>query len=281
MPLPLPEGQQILVERKMFQPDYSMPSMEMATDHYTIGYIITGDRRTIMPSGTFSYHSGNVTAMPPYIYHRTVAQRNTPYERIMIKYTPVFVQPFIDKVGQQVLDGIHEKRVFRFSDETKKKIEAMFMDMAGEYEKKSPYKEFILQGMLYRLLITVWEEGQAESGVIQHRMPLSPPIVDAISYIENFYCKSPSLEEAAKAVGFSPAYFSRLFHSQLGKSYSEYLSNVKLRHACILLMQSDLSVMEIAQETGFCHGNYLSGQFKKKMGMTPGQFRKRSRRNKG
>lgn len=278
MPMPLPEGCQILVERKIFQPDYSMPSMEMATDHYTIGYIISGDRRTIMPSGAFGYHKGNVAAMPPYIYHRTVAERHTPYERIMIKYSPALAQPFVEKAGQQILDELHDKKVFCFCPETEKRIEAMFMDMVTEYERESPYKELILQGMLFRILITVFEEGRPEGGVIRHRTLLTPPIVDAISYIENFYYRNPSLEETAKAANFSPPYFSRLFHAQLGKSYSEYLANVKLRHVCILLARSDLSIMEIAQETGFCHGNYLIEQFKKKMGMTPGQFRRNGRR---
>jgi len=35
--------------------------------------------------------------------------------------------------------------------------------------------------------------------------------------------------------------------------------------------------MEIAEETGYCHGNYLNSQFKKKVGMTPGQYRKKNR----
>lgn len=280
MPMPLPEGQQILVERKTFQPDYSMPSMEMATDHYTIGYILSGDRRTIMPSGSFSYHGGNVTALPPYIYHRTVSERQTPYERIMIKYSPAFVQPLIDRAGRQILDGIHDWKVIRFPAEKGEKIAAMFMDIAVEYERESPYRELILQGMLFRILVTVWEEGEAERGVIQHKTLLTPPIVDAISYIENFYYRNPSLEETAGAANFSAPYFSRLFHAQMGKSYSEYLNHVKLRHACILLAQTSLSVMEIAQETGFCHGNYLNEQFKRKMGMTPGQFRRRSAENR-
>ena len=97
---------------------------------------------------------------------------------------------------------------------------------------------------------------------------------------ENFYYRNPSLEETAGAANFSAPYFSRLFHAQMGKSYSEYLNHVKLRHVCILLAQTSLSVMEIAQETGFCHGNYLSEQFKRKMGMTPGQFRRRSAENR-
>ena len=104
-------------------------------------------------------------------------------------------------------------------------------------------------------------------------------IMDAITYMENCYSKDPSLQETAKIAGFSTAYFSRLFQSELGMSYTEYLTHVKIRHVQILLTQTNKSIMEIAQETGFCHGNYLSEQFKKAVGMTPGKYRRNARGN--
>lgn len=277
MALPLKEGTHIYVERKGFDADYVMPTMEMATDHYSLSYIISGDRASITPSGTFSYHAGMVTGSPPFRYCRTVSKSDEPYERILIKFSPEFVTPFIEQVGQQIFDGIYEQIFFSFLPEGQKKIKEIFEDMVTEYEKEKPYREFILQGMLFRLLLTVWEEKLPVKGESAVKMPLTPPIVEAISYIEKCYYSNPSLEETAKVAGFSPAYFSRLFHTQMGKSYSEYLCNVKLHHASILLVQTDKSVMEIAQETGFCHGNYLNELFKKKTGMTPGQFRKRKK----
>lgn len=277
MALPLKEGTHIYVERKAFDAAYVMPAMEMATDHYSLSYIISGDRATITPSGTFSYHAGMVTGSPPFRYARTVSKSDVPYERILIKFSPEIVTPFIEKVGQQIFDGIYEQVFFSFSEDSRVKIEKMFFDMLYEYEKETPYREFILQGMLFRLLLFIWEERIPEEGVNTAKTTLTPPIVEAISYIEKSYYQNPSLEETANVAGFSPAYFSRLFHTQMGKSYSEYLSSVKLHHASIMLVQTDKSIMEIAQETGFCHGNYLNELFKKKMGMTPGQFRKRKK----
>lgn len=275
MAMPLPKGVNINVERKAFGVGYAMPSMEMATDHYSVSYIISGDRKSIAPMGTYSAHMGEVTTLPPYIYHRTVAESDTPYERILIKFSPEFAAPFIEEVGQQVFDELYEKNVFCFTDDVREKIKALFLDIAEEFKKEGPYKEFILKGMLFRILITIWENKLDSEGEVIHETPLTPPIVDAISYIENYYYRNPSLEETAAAANFSPAYFSRLFSAQVGKSYSEYLNSVKLHHVSILLAQTDKTIMEIAQETGYCHGNYLNDQFKKKMGMTPGEFRKK------
>lgn len=275
MPIPLPEGTRIDVKRKILQPEYSMPSLEMATDHYTVSYVISGHRRTITPTCTYSYHGGNVAMSPPYLYHRTVPERNVPCESIMIKFTPDFMQPFKEAVGQNVLDELFEERVCSFPDAAEKKIAKMFEEMDEEFQKGKPYREFILQGMLSRMFAAVWEERIPEQKADRTPSPLTPPVVDALSYMEHFYSENPSLEEVARSVNFSAAYFSRLFREQLGMSYSEYLERIRLRHVSVLLTQTDKSIMEIAQETGYCHGNYLCGQFKKKMGMTPGEFRRR------
>ena len=275
MPTPLPEGVHIIVERKRFEPDYAMPSMEMATDHYSVGYVISGDRKTITPKGTYSYHAGETACSPPYVYHRTLSCSDQPYERILIKFTPDFSVPFIENVGQQIFDELFERRISGFSEEVSEKIKELFLDMEEIYRTDKPYKEFILQGMLCYLLTRIWEEGHSDRQE-PGKTSLTPPIVDAVSYIESFYASDPSLERIAREVNLSPAYFSRLFHEQMGKSYSEYLNNVKLRHVCILLTRTRKTIMEIAQETGFCHGNYLSQQFKRKTGMTPAQFRKKN-----
>lgn len=274
MPIPLPEGSRILVARTIREPGYSMPSLEMATDHYTVSFIISGERRTITPLCTYSYHGGNVAMSPPFAYHRTVPESDTPCESIMIKFSPDFIVPFAEAMGQNVLETLYEERVCCFTDAGKERIGRMFAEIEEEYRKDMPYREFILQGMLFRMFAAVWEERLPNRGMDKNPSPLTPPVVDALYYMENFYNQNPSLGDVARTVNFSEAYFSRLFREQLGMPYSEYLIRIKLRHVSDLLIRTDKSVMEIAQETGYCHGNYLCDQFKKRMGMTPGQFRK-------
>ncbi len=281
MPIPLKEGTNILVEQRSFPYQYAMPSLEMATDHYNLNYVISGDRKIITPMGTYCYHAGNVTVGAPFYYARTVPMSDEPYERILIKFSPEFIVPFRQEAGQQFFDDFFlGKRIFCFSDESGDKIKAMFEEMVEEFQKDGPHTEFILQGMLGRLLFTIWEGRLPDKSEEQHKSPLTEPIMDVIVYIEKEYMKNPSLEAAAKVANFSTSYFSRLFQAQLGMSYSEYLDRVKLRHVQILLVQTKKTLMDIAQETGYCHGNYLSEQFKKKIGMTPGKYRKKAQLEK-
>ncbi len=270
----MPEGYQITVEHRILPGSYRMPSMQITADHYNIGYTVSGDRQTITPLQTYSYHAGDVSMAPPYLCHRTIAETDVPYESYLIKFTPEFVKPFLDHVGQHIFDELYELKICRFPKESQEKILNMFCEMEEEFQKDLPYKEFILQGMLFRLLTTVWEKRLLDEKAIMHPSPLTKPVMDAIFHIETCYSQNPTLEETANAANLSSSYLSRLFHTQLDMTFSDYLTNVKMRHVKNLLSKTNKSVTQIALETGFCSGDYLSTQFKAKTGMTPKEFRK-------
>lgn len=198
------------------------------------------------------------------------------YESILIKFSPDFVKPFIDTVGENIFDEIYRKKVFSFSRENQHKISHMFYEMEYEYAKATPYKEFILQGMLFRLLASVWELHLPDVSVDKTPSPITEPVMLAIQYIEENYDKNPSLEEVSHVANLSAGHLSKLFLSQLGMSYTEYFNNIRIRHVEILLTQTSKTIMEIAMETGYCNGDYLSAQFKKLTGMSPTAFRKLS-----
>lgn len=273
MPFPLPYKQQISIQMDELPGMYCMPTMQMATDHYSIGYVISGDRRCITPLSCSNYHTGNVCISSPFILHRTLSGSDTPYKRCLIKFSPEFIQPFYERIGKNIFDELLEQSVISFTPASQKKIECMFLDMFEEYKKETPYREVILQGMLYRLITTIWEE-RTSGGAERFSTPLTEPVIDALALINEQFKNPVTLDGIAHSVGLSPAYFSRLFHSQLGMSFSEYLCKVRIEHAKTMLIKSDKSIMEIALESGFGNGDYLSARFKLKIGMTPTAFRK-------
>ena len=72
----------------------------------------------------------------------------------------------------------------------------------------------------------------------------------------------------------SPAYFSRKFKSVTGFGFKEYLTNIRIREAAQLLINTGKSVTDIALECGFGDGNYFGDAFKKIKGISPRDFRK-------
>ena len=150
----------------------------------------------------------------------------------------------------------------------------MFEDMLNEYQKKTCYKELILQGMLFHLFTTIMEEHiPTSNNMKKNDTPLTKPIIEILYYLEYHYQENPTLLQMSKMINISEGHLSRLFHSQLGISYSKYLNNLKIEHVKILLLKTDKSIMDIALNTGYCNSEYLSVNFKKNTGMTPKDFR--------
>ncbi len=274
MSIPIPYGQHISIEKRLFSSDFCMSSMQVMIDYYNIGYIISGDRYVITPVETYSYHKGDVALAPPLFFHRTFSNSNEPYESILIKFTSDFVKPFIDVIGENEFKNFYNSKAFHFTQKTQQKILNMFEDMLNEYQKKTCYKELILQGMLFHLFTTIMEEHIPTSKKKKKNdTPLTKPIIEILYYLEYHYQENPTLLQMSKMINISEGHLSRLFHSQLGISYSKYLNNLKIEHVKILLLKTDKSIMDIALDTGYCNSEYLSVNFKKNTGMTPKDFR--------
>jgi YesN/AraC family two-component response regulator len=82
-----------------------------------------------------------------------------------------------------------------------------------------------------------------------------------------------SLSALAAEYGYSPTYLGKLFHKSIGISFSNYLTNARINHAKILLLNSKLSVGEIAEKLGYYDAGHFINQFKKTVGCTPNAYR--------
>lgn len=278
MALPLPEGQLFQITHRILPANYEMPSLEIAYDHYAVCYHIHGDRTTITPNFTFTQHPGSVSTLAPYIYHRTVPASNEVYESILIKFSPLFVKPLTDRFGDQILDQIYARPTNRFAADMQPVVYGYFTKLLEEYGKKSPYGDFRLQCVLSELLLAILEYRLPEDSTDPHATPLTLPIMEAVYYMELHYAEPLTIEQVAGIAGYSAAYFSRLFMKQTGKSYSEYLSYIRIKNVSRLLLNTDKSVTEIAIETGYQYPGNLSASFRRKTGLSPQQYR-RQRKN--
>lgn len=98
----------------------------------------------------------------------------------------------------------------------------------------------------------------------------------ALRYIREHACEGLDVGSLLKVVPLSRSVLERRFAKFLGKSPKAEILRVQLERVCRLLAESELSISEVAEKSGFEHPEYMSRLFKKKMGITPGEFRKRS-----
>ncbi len=90
---------------------------------------------------------------------------------------------------------------------------------------------------------------------------------------ENYSREEFSLQEAADSVGLSVAYLSRIFRKEAGCTFVDYLTNLRMRKASILLHDEEMKIYEVAEKVGYTSQQYFSLVFKKKLGISPAEYR--------
>ena len=102
-------------------------------------------------------------------------------------------------------------------------------------------------------------------------------IADACRFINAHYKENIQLSQLAKQQYVSVSYLSRLFQKELGVTFMEYLTTVRLQRALWFLQNSTGAITDIAYETGFKNTNSFIDYFKQHYQETPGQYRKTHR----
>lgn len=110
---------------------------------------------------------------------------------------------------------------------------------------------------------------------------LLPPSVEkfsidfALRYIDEYFLTELNVADLAAIAGYTPDYFRILFKKKTGKTPKKYLSDKKIDHAKKLLEHSKMSVTDISYECGFNYVPQFLVFFKKCMGMSPNQYRRK------
>ncbi len=102
---------------------------------------------------------------------------------------------------------------------------------------------------------------------------ISPPIQNACYYIRNHLTESLSIESLAKLVGYTEYYFSYKFQKETGVTVKDFILDERITQAKILLSDSNQSVQDVSDALGFCNRSYFSTCFRKKVGMSPNQYK--------
>jgi AraC-like DNA-binding protein len=113
------------------------------------------------------------------------------------------------------------------------------------------------------------------------KMPLLPAdkdpdrMNDVVQHILAHFNEDISLKEIASIANLTPNSFCRYFKIRANKTYSTFLTEVRINHACKQLSETEKPVSEICYESGFNNFSNFNRYFKQIVGFTPNQYRKK------
>ncbi|NOU96865.1 response regulator [Paenibacillus sp. LMG 31456] len=99
----------------------------------------------------------------------------------------------------------------------------------------------------------------------------------AKSYIQRRFTEEISLEDVADFVHLNPHYFSKIFKQQVGETFIDFVTSLRIDKAKALIAMDHLSLKEVCYEVGYKDPNYFSRVFKKVTGVAPSEYRGQTR----
>ena len=203
------------------------------------------------------------------------------FELINFLFMPEFIDPALKNCRslQTVISNyqIHFKNAFftanpcanTFRDDSGK-VGALLLAILEEFREQAPGYQQIIHARIIEILVTTMRKIYADHQSDLHESNLDP----IIQYIHSEYMTEITLKGICQTFNYSLPYMSLKFKNTLGMTYMEYLQKTRIEQSMRLLINTDLSVAEIARKVGYHDIKAFYTVFKRFANTSPAKFRK-------
>lgn len=260
----------IEIEYRKQNKSFNMSRMQFH-DYFELYFLLSGNREVFVNNKLFELTSDTMCIIPPFSMHKT---EGSAYERINLYIS----KNLLTENEYNFLLNACEYNAFRFTPEQYKFLTVLLKEVVAleitDFAKRS---EFLLS---FTKTIIAFLQTQALT-------PLSPSsattlnksqdtvILQVVAYINKEYSQNVTLDTLQKKFYISKNTLCRRFIKQLNCSPMQYLMYARLNVAKMYLSTTNKSIGEIAELCGFSSANYFGLIFKKQIGISPSNYRKK------
>ena len=205
---------------------------------------------------------------------------------------------------EKLYENLRERIVRRDGEGFSEKL-GQFLEMAGGRRDFYPVQtDRMLEGLLLEMKTQTGEEmssqGKSDKKIGELDFPkikgifetegkrferaaqnTSTAVKGVIGYVEVHYATIVSMQEIAEKLNYNTDYLYRVFKTEMGVSFVNYLTQVRMAHGAKMLADTEWDIATIAEKAGYGSGSYFSQKFREMYGETPMNWRKRHRNISG
>lgn len=256
--------------------DETHPRYEMPLHwHRELELVLVKSGRLTLHLNTMEYHlkQGDIAVVNCGVLHRGTPE-NCIYECIVCDLnilrrsadTPTdLVLPIIS--GQMTVDVLLE------ADNSAAYSSAA--SLFGTMRHPSTFFELEVMSRLFAFFFELYKADLVRPHKINRRDANIARVSELIDWLEDNLAEPITLTQLSLKAGLNEKYFCRVFKEVTGKTFSEFLSRLRIDHACRLLLHDKASVTEAALHSGFSDMSYFSKVFKKHKKCSPRQWVKK------
>ena len=246
---------------------------------YELTYIVSGKGKRLIGDGYDHFEAGDFVLLPPSLSHTWTSEtKETENCRaIVIQFSKAFLEQLFQFSALSTLDALFEKASRGLKFIVPKKEDLLLL-----LERMLQVNEVMRLSILLQLFDQLSVIQSEPVASIQYK-PLKGSenqqrINTVFQYVQKEFSDDISLKKAAALIHLSESAFCKFFKRASGKTFSDYTHEIRIAHACHLLIETDQSISSIAFAAGFESLTYFNRIFLKKKLLRPGAYRKLYRR---
>jgi len=250
---------------------------------YLLILVQEGECTIVVEGITYHFQAGEFCLIQPNDLHSLEGTTNTitPYVHLDLFYNPRREESFPTLPGQLELSAYRDLLQPRLNDWKNIHIPVKFVPaqptwfretllvMVSTWQQRDVVSQLEAQHHATALVLALLK-AYLPPGELFHT---SPSLHWILSYLSGHLAEPISITEMASYAHLSPSHFSRLFLQQFGLAPHQYLLHLRLQHAQSLLLETRLSLAQIAEHCGFADVHHFSKMFRKHLGCSPGAYR--------
>ncbi len=251
-----------------------------------LGYVVKGCARQVFSEKEYHFHEGDFWITDNNCYHSDVYFPDELFTVYISIPEMIFDVVFLESVGQSPIQQLiysallkqKEKRQFlRFTPrKSREKAENMMQFIVNELVNNKVGMNSIVKGMLARLLSLLSSEYDFLLAN-QEKIKMHHLIFNEIEkFIHNNY-QTVTTKSLIAHFHYNSEFYNRIIKENTGLTYTEYLQNIRLEHAKVLLSRTELTLDEIIDRIGYQSRGYFYKIFSYHYHMTPVQYRNKMR----
>lgn len=234
-------------------------------DYYEMEMVIKGRGEHNLNGTVYPVTAGSVYFLTPIDFHALTPA--TDMQIIHLAFDETLLSPQL----RMMFMNRRENYVFGEESEQSRTLKTVLELLLEESSRKDEYADICSGNLLEVILYTVLRAKGCDDII-------SNQVHNSMQYLFCHFREDISLEQVAAKSGYTPNYFSTLFHSSTGEKFVDFLCNLRLNYAKMLLQSTELSISETAEKSGFGSESAMYRRFYKAFGVSPSAYR--SQRNK-
>lgn len=235
-------------------------------DSYIMLFVLEGKGYAELHDGqSIKLNKGDFLTYYPKQRHYFYSNENNPMEIMWIYFQGTHVKAIMEDIGLKPEEPIHHQFISHSIQRTLNTI-VNALGMTDDTNRLAATGEtMILFSYIKNTL-----EGRNR---LKESYKQDTAISRVISFIEENYHLDINIDILCNHVNYSRSYLSRLFKKEVNMTIPEYANTVRIRHAKMLLTESNMSMREVASSVGFSDPYYFSNVFKSFTGCSPSAYR--------